>query len=235
MSSCEFCVLCSPPCSAGPDLQGPSFTTWARRLLAEERWRSRQTTTCQCGGPWVPQLSHNPRVQPRTPPQLPMPTCSVHLSKLQAGLSKEQLKKYYIVAFHHVKGQQQAYLSLQSLGHLLGFFLGLHEWLEVRAAQAFCCSFGHALHQLLATVENVWMQIIRSAFVPAQPTLSQPDLDDVNLDKNNDSVSFIMLDQFFSPSVHFLQSSWYKVLLQATTTKPMPAYQKRFNQHTLRT
>lgn len=79
------------------------------------------------------------------------------------------------------------------------------------------------------------MQIIRNAFVPAQPTLSQPDLDDVNLDKNNDSVSFIMLDQFFSPSVHFLRSSWYKVLLQATTTKPMPAYQKRFNQHTLRT
>lgn len=55
------------------------------------------------------------------------------------------------------------------------------------------------------------MQIIRNAFVLAQPTLSQPDLDDVNLDKNNDSASFVTLDQFFSPSVNFLRSSWYGV------------------------
>jgi len=79
------------------------------------------------------------------------------------------------------------------------------------------------------------MQIIRNAFVLAQSTLSQPDLDDVHLDKNNDSVPFLTLDQFFSPSVHFLQSRWYRVwvLLQATTTKPMLAHWKRFNQRTL--
>lgn len=66
----------------------------------------------------------------------------------------------------------------------------------------------------------------------AQPTLSQPYLDDVNLDKNNDSVSFIILDQFFPPSVHFCEAAGIKYERCYKQQHTNPCLLKRSNQCT---